>query len=106
MVVLKFFLFPLILLFSLSICLAQNKPEDHDLVHEIFLLGNTGVIRLQENSESDFKEFDSVQHIIQRRIGKEKYNEIYTEYVERLKNVSQVEINEDAIESYKARFRK
>ena len=64
------------------------------------------IIRLQENSDLEFEEFGAVKKIIQRRIAKEKYNEIYNEYVDILKKVSQIEIYEDAIESYKARFRK
>ena len=63
------------------------------------------VIGLKEKSEADFSELDAVKPIIQQSIFKEKYNEIYDDYVDRLKKDSRIEIYEEAIESYKAQFR-
>jgi parvulin-like peptidyl-prolyl isomerase len=60
------------------------------------------VIRLQEKSEPDFKEFDEVRKIIHRRMFGEKYKEKYNEYLDKLKEDSQIEIYEEVYESYKA----
>ena len=64
------------------------------------------VIALKEKSEPDFDEFGAVSQLIHKQMFKEKYNEIYNEYVDRLKKDSRVEIYEDAVESFNAKFRK
>ena len=67
---------------------------------------NFRIIMLQEKSEPEFEELGVVMKSIQQRIFRKKYDEIYKGYVDRLKKDSRIEIYEEAVESYKARFRK
>ncbi len=59
------------------------------------------VIRLQEKSGPEFKEFGEVRKMIQRRIFGKKYKEKYNEYLDKLKEDSQIEIYEEVYELYK-----
>ena len=64
------------------------------------------IIILQEKSETEFEEFGTVRKLIQKAIFREKYNETYNEYVAKLKKAAKIKIYEEAVEAYKARFRK
>ncbi len=64
------------------------------------------IIRLQEKTGREVYEFDRVKEAVRRRLFAEKYKELYTGYVDKLKQEAQIKINDNALESFEKIFKK
>ncbi|MBI5407785.1 MAG: peptidyl-prolyl cis-trans isomerase [Nitrospirae bacterium] len=64
------------------------------------------IFRLQERTEKEFEEFENVKVVIRRKLFDEKYHELYTEYIDKLKEDAQIQINEEVVQAFQGRFKK
>jgi parvulin-like peptidyl-prolyl isomerase len=63
------------------------------------------IIRLQEKSDKSIEEFDKVRSLVHRTVFREKYNEIYREYIDELKAEARIDIDDAAVSSFEEIFR-
>jgi len=63
------------------------------------------IVRLIEKSGFEVEEFGNVRGLIYNAVYKEKFNEIYTAYIDKLRNDARIELNDEAIRSYMETFK-
>jgi parvulin-like peptidyl-prolyl isomerase len=80
------------------------KPGDISPILEVDSLYR--IIRLQEKTEKEFKEFNEVKDSVYRAVFRERFKEIYNKYIDKLKEDAQIEINAEAIKSVERMFEK
>jgi len=62
------------------------------------------IIGLQDKSDEEFEKFEDVRELIYRNAFRDKYNEMYTKYIDELKKDTIININKKEIESFQERF--
>jgi peptidyl-prolyl cis-trans isomerase C len=62
------------------------------------------IIRLMEKSGFEIEEFRNVKVTVLNSVYKEKYNEIYDAYINKLRNEARIELNDEAIRSFEETF--
>lgn len=63
------------------------------------------IVRLMERSAFEVEEFSNVKGLIYNAVYKEKFNEIYNAYIDKLRNDARIELNDEAIRSYMETFK-
>ncbi len=64
------------------------------------------IIRLQEKTQEEIEEFSKVKALVHKKLSREKFNELYSGYVDKLRKEAQITIYSEAIESFEKMLRK
>ncbi len=64
------------------------------------------IIRLTKKTEKEYEKIEAVKKIIHKKIFHEKYDKLYGEYVDQLKEDAQIRMNDEEIKSFKKIFGK
>jgi parvulin-like peptidyl-prolyl isomerase len=64
------------------------------------------IIRLQKKTERHVKPFDKVKRLIGKQVFRIKYDELYSEFISKLKEGAEITINDEAVQSYGRAFKK
>lgn len=89
---------------SVSNIIESLKPGDISAILEVD--SDYRIIRLMEKVEGEVKDFSQVKSSVQRAMFKEKLKDVFDGYVDKLKQDSQIEINEEAVRLFEERFKK
>ncbi|MBI4682025.1 MAG: peptidyl-prolyl cis-trans isomerase [Nitrospirae bacterium] len=80
------------------------EPGDVSPVMEIE--NNYRVIRLMEKTGKEVKELSEIKDLAFRSVYREKFREILTDYIDKLKKEARIEMNEKAIREFEGIFKK
>jgi parvulin-like peptidyl-prolyl isomerase len=81
-----------------------DNLEPGDISPVLNVNGHYRIIRLMEKTGKEVEEFDRVIKIVYRAAHKEKFQEKYTEYVNKLRREARIEINDEVVRSYEKIF--
>jgi parvulin-like peptidyl-prolyl isomerase len=64
------------------------------------------IIRLQKKTERRVKQFESVKKLIHKKVFRVKYDELFSEYISKLKEGAEIIIYDEVVQSYSKTFGK
>ncbi len=79
--------------------------ESGEISQPLQIGGYFRIVRLMEKTEPEAAPFDRVKEIASKAVFREKYRELYDEYVNELRQKAAIEINDDAVRSYETIFK-
>jgi peptidyl-prolyl cis-trans isomerase C len=75
-----------------------------DVSPVLYADGHYRIVRLMERTESKPEEFDKVKDLAYQAVYREKYMELYTGYLEKLRKKAVILVNNEAVRSLEQRF--